>query len=145
MQAMYKARHAKPTKHRVTLPMLVLIAALCVTILVFPTTASGETTTPDAVSGMRAALSQFVGSETYSIVPSTQNGGSVTPSVSDCAAGKTVTFTVQADKGFETASIAAITSGGDTLEVKRVNDGTYSFVMPTQGVVIDVAFQYIRA
>ena len=50
---MYKARHAKPTKHRVTLPMLVLIAALCVAILVFPTTASGETTTPDAVSGMR--------------------------------------------------------------------------------------------
>ena len=142
---MYKARHASPTKHRVTLPMLVLMAILFVAILVFPTTASGANTTPDAVSGERSALAQISGSETYSVVPSAQHGGSVTPSVSDSAAGKKVTFTVTPDKGFETAAVEAITSAGDTLKVTRENDQTYSFVMPSKGVVIDVAFQYKRA
>ena len=66
---MYKARHAKPTRHRVTLPMLVLIAALCVAILIFPTTASGMDTTPDAISGSRLNLAQVSGNETYSVVP----------------------------------------------------------------------------
>ena len=142
---MYKARHAKPTRHRVTLPMLVLIATLCVAILIFPTTASGMDTTPDAISGSRLNLAQVSGNETYSVVPSAQHGGSVTPTVSDAIAGKTVTFTVEPDKGFETASVSAITANGSTLEVSRVKGETYSFVMPAQGVVIDVAFQYARA
>ena len=69
----------------------------------------------------------------------------MTPTVSDAIAGKTVTFTVEPDKGFETASVSAITANGSTLEVSRVKGETYSFVMPAQGVVIDVAFQYARA
>lgn len=142
---MYKARHAKASSHRVTLPMLVLIAALCVAILIFPTAASGMGTAPDAISGSRLSMAQVSGSETYSVVPSAQHGGSVTPSVSDAIAGKTVTFTVSPDSGYETASVSAITTSGSILEVLRVKGETYSFVMPTQGVVIDVAFQYIRA
>ena len=39
----------------------------------------------------------------------------------------------------------ANTANGSTLEVSRVKGETYSFVMPAQGVVIDVAFQYARA
>ena len=120
---MYKARHAKAHKRRVTLPMLVLIAALCVAILVFPTTASGADTTPDAISGSRSAMAQVSSGDAYSVVPSAQHGGSVTPSSSDAVAGKTVTFTV---------------------EVTRVRDEVYRFVMPAQSVVIDVAFQYAR-
>lgn len=142
---MYKARHAKASSHRVTLPMLVLIAALCVAILIFPTAASGMGTATDAISGSRLSMAQVSGSETYSVVPSAQHGGSVTPSVSDAIAGKTVTFTVSPDSGYETASVSAITTSGSILEVLRVKGETYSFVMPTQGVVIDVAFQYIRA
>ncbi len=143
---MYKARHVKRARHRVTLPMLVIIAALCVAILFFPTTASGVATTPDAVSGGRSIFAQLSsGRDTYSIFPCAQHDGSVQVSSSSAAAGKTVTFTVTADSGFETASVAAITSGGSTLEVKRVKDETYSFVMPAQGVVIDVCFQCKRA
>ena len=141
---MYRAKHARPAKHRVTLPMLVLVAALCVGILVFPTSASGADTSPDAVSGSREVMSAS-NADMYSVVPSAQHGGSVLPSVSDSAAGETVTFEVEADSGFETASVAAITSSGGTLEVLRVKGETYKFVMPSEGVVIDVAFQYKRA
>ena len=142
---MYKARHAKPTRHRVTLPMLVLIAALCVAILVFPTKASGADVTFDAISGNRSVTMASSGNEAYSVIPSAQHGGSVNASVSDSIAGKTVTFSVTPDSGFETSSVAAITSSGGTVEVKRVSGETYSFVMPSEGVVIDVAFQYKRA
>lgn len=141
---MYKARHAKAHKRRVTLPMLVLIAALCVAILVFPTTASGADTTPDAISGSRSAMAQVSSGDAYSVVPSAQHGGSVIPSSSDAVAGKTVTFTVESDSGFETAAVSVITSSGGTVEVTRVRDEVYSFVMPAQSVVIDVAFQYAR-
>ena len=145
MREMYKARHIKRTKHRVTLPMLVLIAALCVAILVFPTTASGADTTPDAISGARNARSSSSSAGTYSIVPSAQHGGSVTPSSSDAISGNTVTFDVKPDSGFETSSVSVITSNGNTLEVLRVKGETYKFVMPAEGVIIDVAFQYIKS
>ena len=140
---MYKARHAKPARHRVTLPMLVLIAALFVGILVFPTPASGAETTPDAVSGGRGVVAQNL-SSTYSSLPSAQQGGSVSPFVSDSAAGETVTFTVEPDAGYETAGITAITSGGALLEVLRISGETYRFTMPAESVIIDVAFQYVR-
>lgn len=141
---MYRAKHARPAKHRVTLPMLVLVAALCVGILVFPTSASGADTSLDAVSGSRTAAAQ-VASGMFSVVPSAQHGGSVLPSVSDSEAGKTVTFEVDPDNGFETASVSAITTSGNTLEVLRVKGETYKFVMPAEGVIIDVAFQYKAA
>ena len=141
---MYKARHAKAHKRRVTLPMLVLIAALCVAILVFPTTASGADTTPDAISGSRSAMAQVSSGDAYSVVPSAQHGGSVTPSVSDATAGTLITFTVSPDDGFETSSVAVITTSGETLEVVRSQGETYKFVMPSQGVIVDVSFQYKR-
>ena len=141
---MYRAKHARPAKHRVTLPMLVLVAALCVGILVFPTTASGADTSPDAVSGGREVVAQAA-SGMFSVVPSSQHGGKVLPNVSDSEAGKTVTFEVDPDSGFETAAVSAITSSGNTLEVLRVKGETYKFVMPAEGVRIDVAFQYKAA
>ena len=141
---MYKARHARPAKHRITLPMLVLVAAMIVGILVFPTPASGADTNLDAVSGERGVMAA-TGSDTYSVVPSAQHGGAVKPSVSDSAAGETVTFEVAPENGFETASVSVITSSGSVIEVLRVKGETYKFVMPTEGVVIDVAFQYKRA
>ena len=141
---MYKAKHAKPAKHRITLPMLVLVAALSVAILVFPTS-TAEGAVPDGVSGARNAMASSSGGELYSVLPSAQHGGAVTPSVSDAAAGKLVTFSVSPDKGFETASVSVITSGGSPLEVLRVKGETYKFVMPSSGVIIDVAFQYLRS
>ena len=141
---MYKARHVKSARRRLTLPMLVLIAAVFVGILVFPTSASGSASEPDAVSGARSAMSSS-SSGIYSVIPSAQHGGSVTPSASDAVAGSTVTFVVEPQSGFETAFVSAITASGGTIEVLRVKGETYKFVMPAAGVTIDVGFQYKRA
>lgn len=131
-------------KHTITLPMLVFIAVLCVSIVAFPTTASGTDGEPDAIAGDVVSL-RNTSSDTFSIIPSAQAGGVVHPSVSDSIAGRTVSFVVDPSSGYETASVAAITAAGDVLEVVRVDGEKYSFVMPAESVIIDVTFQYMRA
>ena len=68
----------------------------------------------------------------------------MTPSASNGAEGSTVSFTISPYGGYETASIAAITAAGVRLEVGCAEDGSYYFVMPSENVVIDVSFQYLR-
>ena len=131
-------------KHTVTLPMLVFIAVLCVSIVAFPTTASGTDGEPDAIAGDVASL-RNTSADTFDVIPSAQAGGVVQPSVSDSIAGRTVCFSVDPSSGYETASVAAITATGDMLEVVRVDGEKYSFVMPAESVIIDVTFQYMRA
>lgn len=131
-------------KHTVTLPMLVFIAVLCVSIVAFPTTASGTDGEPDAIAGDMASL-RNTSADTFDVIPSAQAGGVVQPSVSDSIAGRTVSFSVDPSSGYETASVAAITATGDMLEVVRVDGEKYSFVMPAESVIIDVTFQYMRA
>lgn len=131
-------------KHTVTLPMLVFIAVLCVSIAAFPTTASGTDGEPDAIAGDVASL-RNTSADTFDVIPSAQAGGVVQPSVSDSIAGRTVSFSVDPSSGYETASVAAITATGDMLEVVRVDGEKYSFVMPAESVIIDVTFQYMRA
>ena len=131
-------------KHTVTLPMLVFIAVLCVSIVAFPTTASGTDGEPDAIAGDVASL-RNTSADTFDVIPSAQAGGVVQPSVSDSIAGRTVSFSVDPSSGYETASVAAITATGDMLEVVRVDGEKYSFVMPAESVIIDVPFQYMRA
>lgn len=131
-------------KHTVTLPMLVFIAVLCVSIVAFPTTASGTDGEPDAIAG-DVSLLRNTSADTFDVIPSAQTGGVVQPSVSDSIAGRTVSFSVDPSSGYETASVAAITTTGDVLEVIRVDGEKYSFVMPAESVIIDVTFQYMRA
>lgn len=131
-------------KHTVTLPMLVFIAVLCVSIVAFPTTASGTDGEPDAIAGDVASL-RNTSADTFDVIPSAQTGGVVQPSVSDSIAGRTVSFSVDPSSGYETASVAAITATGDVLEVVRVDGEKYSFIMPAESVIIDVTFQYMRA
>lgn len=131
-------------KHTVTLPMLVFIAVLCVSIVAFPTTASGTDGEPDAIAG-DVSLLRNTSADTFDVIPSAQTGGVVQPSVSDSIAGRTVSFSVDPSSGYETASVAAITATGDVLEVIRVDGEKYSFVMPAESVIIDVTFQYMRA
>ena len=126
-------------KHTVTLPMLVFIAVLCVSIVAFPTTASGTDGEPDAIAGDVASL-RNTSADTFDVIPSAQAGGVVQPSVSDSIAGRTVSFSVDPSSGYETASVAAITATGDMLEVVRVDGEKYSFVMPAESVIIDVTF-----
>ena len=131
-------------KHTVTLPMLVFIAVLCVSIVAFPTTASGTDGEPDAIAGDVASL-RNTSADTFDVIPSAQAGGVVQPSVSYSIAGRTVSFSVDPSSWYETASVAAITATGDMLEVVRVDGEKYSFVMPAESVIIDVTFQYMRA
>ena len=131
-------------RHTITLPMLIFIAVLLVSMAVFPTAASGTAGEPDAVAGSGAALSLARQSETFDIIASAHNGGLVSPSVSDSVAGKTVSFSVDPSSGYETASVAAITAAGDMVEVVRVEGEEYSFVMPAEAVIIDVSFQLVR-
>ena len=131
-------------KNTITLPMLVFIAVLCVSIVAFPTTASGTDGEPDAIAGDVASL-RNTSADTFDVIPSAQAGGVVQPSVSDSIAGRTVSFSVDPSSGYETASVAAITATGDMLEVVRVDGEKYSFVMPAESVIIDVTFQYMRA
>ena len=107
-------------KHTVTLPMLVFIAVLCVSIVAFPTTASGTDGDPDAIAGDVASL-RNTSADTFDVIPSAQAGGVVQPSVSDSIAGRSVSFSVDPSSGYETASVAAITATGDMLEVVRVD------------------------
>ena len=69
-------------RHTITLPMLIFIAVLLVSMAVFPTAASGTAGEPDAVAGSGAALSLARQSETFDIIASAHNGGLVSPSVS---------------------------------------------------------------
>ena len=125
-------------RHTITLPMLIFIAVLFVSMAIFPTVASGSAGEPDAVVGGGSQ------SETYNVIASAHSGGAVMPSVSDSAAGKTVSFSVDPSSGYETASVAAITAAGNMLQVVRVEGEKYSFVMPEEAVVIDVTFQFTR-
>ena len=131
-------------RHTITLPMLIFIAVLLVSKAIFPTAASGSAGEPDAVAGSGAMLSLASGGESFNVIASAHSGGVVLPSVSDSAAGKTVSFSVDPSSGYETASVAAITAAGEMLQVVRVQGEKYSFVMPEEAVVIDVTFQYTR-
>ena len=131
-------------RHTITLPMLIFIAVLFVSMAVFPTAASGSAGEPDAVAGGGAGLYLDSRAETYNVIASAHSGGAVMPSVSDSAAGKTVSFSVDPSSGYETASVAAITAAGNMLQVVRVSGEKYSFVMPEEAVVIDVTFQFTR-
>ena len=66
-------------RHTITLPMLIFIAVLLVSMAVFPTAASGTAGEPDAVAGSGAALSLARQSETFDIIASAHNGGLVSP------------------------------------------------------------------
>lgn len=120
---------------------LVLASILCFTVI-FPTAASGSDHSPDAVVGARVNMTRH-SSSSYDIVASAHKGGSISPSSSDTPYGEHVSFSITPDDGYETASIAVITASGNVLEV-AIADGEYSFVMPSESVVIDVAFQYLR-
>jgi hypothetical protein len=124
-----------------------LIAVLCVTVISIPISASGRTSdTLDAVAGSRSGVYQLLGARSdsvYDIYASAGKGGTVSASASSSVSGKTIGIFAEPDKGYQIASIFVITATGNEIEV-LAEDGTYSFVMPDEPVVIDVTFQYKR-
>ena len=53
--------------------------------------------------------------------------------------GETVTLTVEPNTGYSLTSISA--AGSTALELTKVNDTTYTFVMPGEPVVVEAAFE----
>jgi len=75
----------------------------------------------------------FPAAETFApgIVPS--EGGSVTTSPANPAAGDTVTVTVTPEEGFELDTLTVTNAAGNPITLTKNADGTYSFVQPAGG------------
>lgn len=84
-------------------------------------------------------------------IPQVQNGR-VSASPSRANAGETVTLTVTPDKGYKLGNITVTTAGGttpaagaplrapETIATTKVDDNTYTFVMPDADINIDATF-----
>ena len=72
-------------------------------------------------------------------VPSTPNG-SVTVNPSTASKGETVTITTKPSEGYELGSIEVLDKNGDSLKLKDLGNGKYSFVMPDGKVSVEAEF-----
>ena len=72
-------------------------------------------------------------------VPSTPNGA-VTVNPSTASKGETVTITTKPSEGYELGSIEVLDKNGDSLKLKDLGNGKYSFVMPDGKVSVEAEF-----
>ena len=72
-------------------------------------------------------------------VPSTPNG-TVTVNPSTASKGETVTITTKPSEGYELGSIEVLDKNGDSLKLKDLGNGKYSFVMPDGKVSVEAEF-----
>ena len=72
-------------------------------------------------------------------VPSTPNG-TVTVSPSTASKGETVTIATKPSEGYELGSIEVLDKNGDSLKLKDLGNGKYSFVMPDGKVSVEAEF-----
>ena len=72
-------------------------------------------------------------------VPSTPNG-TVTVDPSTASKGETVTITTKPSEGYELGSIKVLDKNGDSLKLKDLGNGKYSFVMPDGKVSVEAEF-----
>ena len=72
-------------------------------------------------------------------VPSTPNG-TVTVNPSSASKGETVTITTKPSEGYELGSIEVLDKNGDSLKLKDLGNGKYSFVMPDGKVSVEAEF-----
>ena len=72
-------------------------------------------------------------------VPTTSNG-TVTVNPSTASKGETVTITTKPSEGYELGSIEVLDKNGDSLKLKDLGNGKYSFVMPDGKVSVEAEF-----
>ena len=78
---------------------------------------------------------------TYAVsAPSKTENGSVTVSPKSASKGDTVTVTVKPSEGYELGSIEVLDKNGDSLKLKDLGNGKYSFVMPDGKVSVEAEF-----
>lgn len=76
-----------------------------------------------------------------SIVISNVTGGKISLSSANAAKGTTVTINLTPDKGYQTGAVTVKDAKGNTVEVKRVSDNRYTFVMPDSKVTVAATFE----
>ena len=72
-------------------------------------------------------------------VPSTPNG-TMTVNPSTASKGETVTITTKPSEGYELGSIEVLDKNGDSLKLKDLGSGKFSFVMPDGKVSVEAEF-----
>ena len=97
-----------------------------------------DATATCTVSVTRRHTSSVTPGNTVS-VPSTPNG-TVTVSPSTASKGETVTITTKPNEGYELGSIEVLDKNGDSLKLKDLGNGKYSFVMPDGKVSVEAEF-----
>ena len=72
-------------------------------------------------------------------VPTTPNG-TMTVNPSTASKGETATITTKPSEGYELGSIEVLDKNGDSLKLKDLGNGKYSFVMPDGKVSVEAEF-----
>lgn len=83
----------------------------------------------EAVAAL-AFIPVVVPNPTYEVAVQQPENGTISVTPSRAEKGQTVTVTVLPDEGFEVKDVAVEDSAGETVEVVRNEDGTWSFTMP---------------
>ncbi len=76
----------------------------------------------------------------YTITVKDADNGTVTCYAKSAAKGAEVTLTVKADVGYALDKLTVTDASGKTVDVEKVNNTTYTFVMPGSKVTVEAAF-----
>ena len=80
------------------------------------------------------------GAPTYPATAPAAPNGTVTVSPANASKGETVTITTKPSEGYELGSIEVFDKNGDSLKLKDLGNGKYSFVMPDGKVSVEAEF-----
>ena len=104
-----------------------------------PAGGSAKNYTFNYVSGTLTILRRPSNPGSTISVPSTPNG-TMTVNPSTASKGETVTITTKPSEGYELGSIEVLDKNGDSLKLKDLGNGKYSFVMPDGKVSVEAEF-----
>ena len=85
------------------------------------------------------------GTTTYTVNVENPSNGSVFVSPSRAERGETVTITVSPDDGYELDSLSVMAADGNEIDVTRLSDTRYSFIMPSGRVTVEATFTEIES
>ena len=80
--------------------------------------------------------------KTYKVIPNVQENGTVSAEPNqNIKAGDTVTLTLKPDNGYALKTLEVNSGTGKKVETTRVNNNTYTFIMPESNVGVNVYFE----
>ena len=85
------------------------------------------------------------GSPSYQITTSTTANGTMTVTPTSAKSGAEVTITATPNDGYQVDSVTVKDSSGMSIAVTDNGDGTYTFIMPSSKVTVEVTFADIHS